>query len=210
MFVEYDDQAKEIIRQTIERQNWEKKEAETTVRNSVLHKKPKFSKKVLDMRVVLKKLVQKMEYNEAEIVRKDLAVMELQEMEAFQHQLESLIQSKLKVNVQKSQQEIESLKQRIKQGRNELLAQRKQDWERLVQYHNNLQQELKLKQKKQLSKTDNYVQKTNNLIRTIAAKTAVDLSIIQTPHGANSGLYSPLHLTGSPRSLTQSVQNTPR
>lgn len=67
---DYENQSKDILITTLERQNWEKKEAEQQIRTQLLMKKPKFSKQILAMRNTLEKLVKQRLYFDADRLRR--------------------------------------------------------------------------------------------------------------------------------------------
>lgn len=52
-------------------------------------------------------------------------------MEEFEKQINAKLQQKIKFYEEKHKQELKALKQRIHRGRDELLSQKKQAWERL-------------------------------------------------------------------------------
>lgn len=89
--------------------------------------------------------------------------MEISEIEKFEQQQNDFMQNKLRQLLHRQKQELEVLKKRVKQGRNELILQRTQDWNRLQQHHGNARQEMDARSKRMRSKMTDYIQKYVNL-----------------------------------------------
>mmetsp|Transcript_5890 Transcript_5890/g.8619 ORF Transcript_5890/g.8619 Transcript_5890/m.8619 type:complete len:309 (+) Transcript_5890:528-1454(+) len=215
---EYDKKAKEILLTTMDRQEWEAKETEQKIRQMLMMKKPKFSKKVLQYRTILKQLVKRKSYDEAEALRNQIKPLELKEMEKFQKSQEKTLKKKLTIVEKQHKMELEALTQRIQQGKNELLAQRQSDWKRLVQHHTNMMNEVTQKQKRILSNTKRIISTHNNVMLTSPTRANINYRTTFTalqPSPSNR-MYSPnspsrrSSLRGSPASPKQRLSSSAR
>lgn len=195
---EYDRKAKEILLATMDRQRFEQKETEQHIRAQLMMKKPKFSKQVLQMKHILKQLIKRKQYQEAESIRNQIKPLELREMEVFQREQEASLAKKMQFIQKQHEQELGALKQRIQQGKNELLAQRRQDWNRLSQHHTNMLTEVSHKQKRILSNTKKIISTHSNVLLNSPGKCNVDYrstfaSLQPTPaklQGSPTSMYS--------------------
>jgi len=222
---EYDRKAKEILMATMDRQRWEQKETEQHIRAQLMMRKPKFSKQVLQMKHVLQQLVKRKQYQEAEAMRNQIKPLELKEMEGFQNEQEDTLARKMQFVHKQHEQELNALKQRIQQGKNELLSQRRQDWKRLSQHHTNMLTEVTQKQKRILSNTKKIISTHSTVLLSSPAKCNVDYrstfaSLQPTPSKVQhqqfsgerspggSGIRSSLGSSSSPRNSLSNRRRT--
>eukprot|EP01064_Diplonema_japonicum_P005247 TRINITY_DN1353_c0_g1_i1.p1 TRINITY_DN1353_c0_g1~~TRINITY_DN1353_c0_g1_i1.p1 ORF type:complete len:286 (+),score=91.08 TRINITY_DN1353_c0_g1_i1:60-860(+) len=174
---EYERQAKEIITHVKNRQNSEYKEQEDIIKIQLMNKRPRFSKQVLQMREELERMVRQKEYLNAENIKRNLLPVEEEEVKRFDEQLSNTFAKKTELLKKQYRNEINALKQRIKLGREELLAHRKQDFERLLQRHANVSKELDQKTRLHISRTREYVQKQMQAMINAPTKTVIDFQL---------------------------------
>eukprot|EP01063_Lacrimia_lanifica_P015211 TRINITY_DN22024_c0_g1_i1.p1 TRINITY_DN22024_c0_g1~~TRINITY_DN22024_c0_g1_i1.p1 ORF type:complete len:268 (+),score=154.94 TRINITY_DN22024_c0_g1_i1:90-893(+) len=174
---EYERQAKEVIAHVKNRQNSEYKEQEDIVKIQLMNKRPRFSKNVLQMREELERMVRQKKYLEAESIKRNLKPLEDEEVKRFDEQLSITFSKKTQLLKQQYRNEINALKQRIKLGREELLAQRKADFERLLQRHANVSKELDQKTRLHISRTRDYVQRQMQALVNAPTKTLMDFQL---------------------------------
>eukprot|EP01059_Diplonema_ambulator_P003282 TRINITY_DN12968_c0_g1_i1.p1 TRINITY_DN12968_c0_g1~~TRINITY_DN12968_c0_g1_i1.p1 ORF type:complete len:267 (+),score=85.87 TRINITY_DN12968_c0_g1_i1:117-917(+) len=174
---EYERQAKEIITHVKNRQNSEYKEQEDIIKIQLMNKRPRFSKQVLQMREELERMVRQKEYLNAENIKRNLQPIEEEEVKRFDEQLSNTFAKKTELLKKQYRNEINALKQRIKLGREELLAHRKQDFERLLQRHANVSKELDQKTRLHISRTREYVQKQMQAMINAPTKTLLDFQL---------------------------------
>ncbi|KAJ9470160.1 hypothetical protein DIPPA_32756 [Diplonema papillatum] len=174
---EYERQAKEIVAHVKNRQNSEYKEQEDIVKIQLMNKRPRFSKQVLQMREELERMVRQKKYLDAEAIKRNLKPLEEEEVKRFDEQLSVTFAKKTQLLKQQYRNEINALKQRIKLGREELLGQRKTDFERLLQRHANVSKELDLKTRLHVSRTRDYVQRQMQALVNAPTKTLMDFQM---------------------------------
>eukprot|EP01060_Flectonema_neradi_P017940 TRINITY_DN24770_c0_g1_i1.p1 TRINITY_DN24770_c0_g1~~TRINITY_DN24770_c0_g1_i1.p1 ORF type:complete len:281 (+),score=63.13 TRINITY_DN24770_c0_g1_i1:37-843(+) len=174
---EYERQAKEIITHVKNRQNSEYKEQEDIVKIQLMNKRPRFSKTVLQLREELERMVRQKKYLDAEGIKRKLKPLEEEEVKRFDEQLSVSFSKKTQLLKQQYRSEISALKQRIKLGREELLGQRKADFERLLQRHANITKELDQKTRLHVSRTRDYVQRQMQALINAPTKTLMDFQL---------------------------------
>ena len=140
--VEYDGKAQELEHAMIVRHHAGLEDLRRS--NADLKPKVKFSKELLNLRKIQATLARQKEYVEAHKVQ--IKADELQEAEMQKQELQ--FQGRLTVSEDKlcykQQQELESLRLRIENGRDEHLRQRQLDMDKLVLRYNNVKQSLPL------------------------------------------------------------------
>eukprot|EP01006_Ploeotia_vitrea_P058305 TRINITY_DN69156_c0_g1_i1.p1 TRINITY_DN69156_c0_g1~~TRINITY_DN69156_c0_g1_i1.p1 ORF type:complete len:315 (-),score=51.88 TRINITY_DN69156_c0_g1_i1:115-1059(-) len=184
---EYEQQAKEIVKFVKARQAKDRQEQEEGVRQQLMSKRPRFSKQVLHLRELLERLVSQRKYIEAEEIRKKLKPLELEEVKKFDESLGSTFNKKAKALQTKDRNELNALNQRIQSGRDELKAQRRADFERLLQHHQNVLNELAQRTRVHISKTQEYISKHISVLQQVPNKTTVDYA--RTPRCPNPPSY---------------------
>ena len=175
---EYERQAKAIITHVKNRQNSEYKEQEDIIKIQLMNKRPRFSKQVLKMREELERMVRQKKYLDAENIKRNLKPLEDEEIKRFDEQLSLSFAKKTQLLKQQYRNEINALKQRIKLGREELLSQRKADFERLLQRHANVSKELDQKTRLHVSRTRDYVQRQMQALINAPTKTLMDFQLV--------------------------------
>eukprot|EP01079_Euglenida_sp_SAG-EU17-18_P004858 gene4858-5008_t len=178
---EYERQARELILHTKRRQNDEFRQEEANCRQELLQRRPHDSRAVIAMREMLDKLVRQRKYLEAEELKHKLEAAQHDDIGAPAplssgpphgtqpsygapfYVLRRLYYTLLTDKFDECplgppaypvySNEIQAIKQRLKLGNDELLAQRKSDFERLVQHHTNEAQMYNQKARLGISKT---------------------------------------------------------
>lgn len=136
-FREYDEKADNAI-QSLQREHQQHyEEVESLVRSELATKRLHYSRKVLDKREELDRLISLRHYKEADRIRKDLAPMEEAEESRFEESLNATLVSRIK-SVRRSQEsKLDALKMRIVQGREDMMLQRRTDYFKLLLKHAN-------------------------------------------------------------------------
>eukprot|EP01062_Namystynia_karyoxenos_P033582 TRINITY_DN24716_c0_g1_i1.p1 TRINITY_DN24716_c0_g1~~TRINITY_DN24716_c0_g1_i1.p1 ORF type:complete len:323 (+),score=152.39 TRINITY_DN24716_c0_g1_i1:72-971(+) len=188
---EYERQAREIIVHVKNRQNSEYKEQEDAIKIQLMNKRPRFCKQVLQLRAELERMVRQKKYLEAEDIKRRLKPLEHEEVKRFDEQLSVTFAKKTQLLKQQYRNEINALKQRMKLGREELLAQRKADFERLLQRHANVTKELDQKTRLHVARTRDFVQRQMQALVNAPTKTVMDLQLVPraTTAPAAAGAY---------------------
>ena len=132
----------------------------------------KFSKKLLNMKVRLTKLIQSKKYAEAKILREDVQDMEEKELMLLEVNHDKAI-NKLRENKKKKQQsEYESVKARLEKNINSKLKQRMEEYEKLLLRIQNVHNDMAAKQTKEFNKIQSIHAK-------LLAKYSLDLNSIR-------------------------------
>jgi len=161
---DYDEHAKECLVQLEQKHLVEFAEQEKSIRLHMMNKRPRFSKHVIQLRVALEKVVQQRKYIEADEIKRRLLPLEQREVEEFDALLEESLHKKTQMLKVQYQNEYAVLKQKVRLGKEELLAQRKGDYERVLHRQANAMRELDGKAKVLTSKTTDYVQRQIRVI----------------------------------------------
>jgi len=142
---EYEERASELLeamrqRHLLDVQDFKRKAASEPQRS------PKFSKELLDLRRIEVTLAKQGEYVEAQKVKVHADSLEAAERERMQAEREQHV-SVLEVKfIQKQEQEVNALRQRIQAGAEEQRKARQVDLERLLQRYHNVKAELEAQQ----------------------------------------------------------------
>lgn len=96
---------------------------------------PHYSRRVIDLRIELEKLVALKQFREADGVNKELVHLERKEKQKFEQMLNKKYQKSVKLLTDAHALQFRSLKDRIAAGREELLGQRREDYRTLIQRH---------------------------------------------------------------------------
>lgn len=131
----YDAKGEAVVAALCEKHQRELHEASQLLESQLAATRPHFSRRVIDLRAELGKLVALKRFREADSINKDLVALERAEGAAFEQSLAKRYRKAIKVSVGAHQRELESLKGRIQGGRDELLRQRRADYQTLLQRH---------------------------------------------------------------------------
>jgi len=172
---EYDQQAQHVLDDLKVRHVREYEEQESILKVHLMNKRPRFSAQVVQQRSLLERCIQQRRYLEAEDIKKKLAAMEKQEISSFDSQLSSTFEKRVVVLKQQFLNEIKAVEQKVKLGREELLAQRKTDFEKLVRRHANVLRELDQDTKLHIAKTRQYVHRQVKALIKDPVKSGLDL-----------------------------------
>lgn len=136
-FRDYDEKAEDAIHQIQKEHQQHYEEVESLVRSELAAKRMHYSRKVLNKREELERLLALRQYKEADRIRRDLSPMEEAEEFRFEESLNATLVSKIK-SVRRSQEaKLEALKMRIVQGREDMMQQRRNDYFKLLLKHAN-------------------------------------------------------------------------
>jgi hypothetical protein len=136
-FSDYDEKAENAIQglQREHQQHYE--EVESLVRSELAAKRLHYSRKVLNKREELERLIALRHYKEADRIRKDLVPMEEAEESRFEESLNATLVSRIKTVRRSQEAKLEALKMRIVQGREDMMIQRRNDYFKLLLKHAN-------------------------------------------------------------------------
>ncbi|CUG91262.1 Hypothetical protein, putative [Bodo saltans] len=136
-FREYDEKAENAIQglQREHQQHYE--EVESLARSELAAKRLHYSRKVLNKREELERLIALRQYKEADRIRKDLIPMEEAEESRFEESLNTTLVSRIKTVRRSQEAKLEALKMRIVQGREDMMLQRRTDYFKLLLKHAN-------------------------------------------------------------------------
>ena len=132
---EFDAKAEDALNELKMRQVREEEDQEQLLRTQLATQQPHFSRRVIDLRNELDKLLVQKHFHEADGIQKDLTHNETLERNKFDKELTNRFQKRMKQVKAAHQLEIAALKKRTSQAREELLGQRREDYKTLVQRH---------------------------------------------------------------------------
>ena len=172
---EYDQRADLLVHDLKKHHTEEYKSQEGMLKLKLMNRRPRFSKNVMDLRAYLQKLIALRNYVEAEDVKRKLAQLEDAELNSFDDNL--AVQFEKKAQSMKGQfvNELNAVLQKIETGREELLAQRRIDFERLVKRHANELRERDAETKLHVAKTKQYIHQQVKAFVRDPLKTGMDL-----------------------------------
>eukprot|EP01012_Entosiphon_sulcatum_P057200 TRINITY_DN8092_c0_g1_i1.p1 TRINITY_DN8092_c0_g1~~TRINITY_DN8092_c0_g1_i1.p1 ORF type:complete len:300 (-),score=54.20 TRINITY_DN8092_c0_g1_i1:8-907(-) len=122
-------------------------------------KKPRPSKKALELRTMVAKLAKQRRFQEAASMKQQLVDLEGEEQDKHEKSIQLTFESKLRVLQNQNSNEMAALHQRIKSGNDELCLQRKLDFERLLQQHSNAITELEQSHKSNVKRLKDQLQR---------------------------------------------------
>eukprot|EP00759_Apiculatamorpha_spiralis_P039352 PhF_6_TR38155/c0_g1_i1/m.57000 len=111
-----------------------------------------YSRRVLNMRDALQRLSTSLHYKEAEEVQKMLLPMEREELRRFDEKLSVEFAAMSKRWRERCRKEMSTLKQKIDNGRGQLLEQRRRDYDAMILKHFNMAKEQEQKTKTKLAR----------------------------------------------------------
>ncbi|KAH9582224.1 hypothetical protein LSM04_007887 [Trypanosoma melophagium] len=132
---EYDEDAELLLRGLHRQQTMEMQSEEDAIRLELMEKRPRPSKTLVELQDKLKAFVQQKMYMDADQVRKEINRRKLEEQEEFEKQLEKKLRERLHAVGEKFRLERMSVEQRLTVNREELLSQRRRDFDTLTKKH---------------------------------------------------------------------------
>lgn len=172
---EYDLNAEKVISEMKAKHIEDYARQEGILKVQIMNRRPRFSKTVMDLRDALERMIQQRQYLEAEELKQKLAAQERFELESFDDGLAGVFEKRTQTLKVQYVNEMRAVEQKIKMGREELLSQRKIDFERLLKRHANVIKELDQETKLHISKTRQYVLRQVKALVHDPVKTGVDL-----------------------------------
>ena len=173
--LEYDSNADAVIAEMKQRHIADYEKQEGILKVQLMNRRPRFSKTVMELRDALERMIQQRQYLEAEDLKQKLSAQEQYELEAFDDSLATQFEKRTRSMKQQYLNETRAVDQKVKMGREELLTQRKVDFERLLKRHANVLKELDQETKLHVSKTRQYVLRQVKALVHDPVKTGIDL-----------------------------------
>ncbi|RNF26673.1 trichoplein, keratin filament binding protein [Trypanosoma conorhini] len=132
---DYDEKARQLRRE-LERQHvMEMQSQDELIRLELMERRPRPSKALVGLRDDLKKYVQQRMYMEAERAQKAIAHREAQELQEFEVEIEKKLQDRLRALSERLRLGQAAVEKRLATNREELLLQRRSDFEKLAKKH---------------------------------------------------------------------------
>lgn len=172
---EYDRHANSVLGEVKLRHVQDYTQQEGMLKVQLMNKRPHFSRKVIDLRDQLEKAIALRNYLDAEEVKKKLAALEEYELALFDDSLATTFEKRTQVLKGAYGNELHAVEHKIKIGREELLTQRRIDFERLVARHANVLREVDQETKLHIAKTRQYVVRQVKAMVHDPVKTGMDL-----------------------------------
>lgn len=141
----------------------------------LMNRRPHFSRAVIELRNQLERTIAQRKYLEAEEIKKKLAQQEQMELASFDDSLAVTFEKKTVALKSQYINELRAVEQKVKVGREELLTQRKIDFERLLARHSNIIKDLDQETKLHIAKTQQYVLRQVKAMVHDPVKTGLDL-----------------------------------
>lgn len=205
---EYDQTAELLVHDIKKSHTVDYRNQESDLRLRLMNQRPRFSKKVLDLRAALERNVLQRRYIEAEDVKQKLIPLEEQELRLFDDQLAVQFEKKAQQLKQQFLVELRAAQQKIAIGREELLHQRQVDFDKLMKRHQKLLTEIEQQAKLHVSKTRNYIQSQVKALVLDPLKTGIDFGGVErTVQEGQGRSRTPLRATA--RSAIASRAKTP-
>lgn len=176
---EYDQKADLIVFDLKKSHAESYRQQEAELRLQIMNLRPRFSSKVMELRQLLEKFVGQRRYVEAEDAKNKLAVLEQQELAAFDDSLSQRFDRRAQQLKKSFVAELRAAEQKISVGREELLAQRESDFQRLMKAHDNTVREIDQQAKLHIAKTKHYIHGQVKALVLDPVKTTIDIGGVQ-------------------------------
>jgi hypothetical protein len=176
---EYDQKADLIVQDIKQSHMQDYRNQEAELRLQIMNQRPRFSKKVMDVRDTLEKYVLQRRYVEAEALKQTLIKLEQDELVSFDDKLAVQFEKKSHAFKQQYVVELRAAEQKITLGREELLHQRQLDFERLIKRHTKVIKDIEMASKLHVSKTRCYIQSQIKALVLDPLKTGMDLGGVE-------------------------------
>ncbi|KEG09198.1 hypothetical protein DQ04_05631030 [Trypanosoma grayi] len=132
---DYDEKADDLLYQLNRQHMMDMQSQEDIIRLGLMEKRLRPSKTLVDLRDELKNFVQQRMYADAEHVQKKIVQREAEELHEFEVEQERKLQERLLAVAERLRVERGAVEQRLAMNREELLAERRQDFDALVKRH---------------------------------------------------------------------------
>ena len=187
---EYDAQARRVLDDLFARHNMDYASQEGLLKIHLMNRRPRFSRKVHDLRDALEKAIAQRKYLEADALKKKLSVLEQQEVEEFDNVIADEFDRRTKSMKNQYVNEVNAVQQRIAAGRSELENQKRLEKEKILRRHNNVITEMDSEAKLQASKTKKYIERQVQALILDPVKTSVELRTIHEKTAESKGKLS--------------------
>jgi hypothetical protein len=134
---DYEVKAREAVEDLQRRQQQRFEEEENAIRNELASRKPRYSVATFRKREEFDLLLHSKHYREADRLQRELQAQERKDEQRIEESLNHTLATRTKNLRAQQEKAMESLKQRIAMGRDDLIAQRRQDYYLLLQKHAN-------------------------------------------------------------------------
>lgn len=208
---EYDQKAELIVHDIKRSHTQDYRNQEAELRLHIMNQRPRFSKKVMEVRDLLEKYVLQRRYVEAEALKQTLIKLEQEELVSFDDKLAVQFEKKSQGLKQQYVVELRAAEQKIALGREELLHQRQLDFDRLLKRHTKVVKDIDMTSRLHVSKTRNYVQSQIKALVLDPLKTGMDLGGVERTfrdgHGKRG--FAPVLRAQSPSASSARRTRTP-
>ena len=175
---EYDAQARRVLDDLFARHNMDYASQEGLLKIHLMNRRPRFSRKVHDLRDALEKAIAQRKYLEADALKKKLSVLEQQEVAEFDNVIADEFDRRTKSMKNQYVNEVNAVQQRIAAGRSELENQKRLEKEKILRRHSNIITEMDSEAKLHASKTKKYIERQVQALILDPVKTSVELRTI--------------------------------
>lgn len=172
---EYDAQARRVLDDLFARHNMDYASQEGLLKIHLMNRRPRFSRKVHDLRDALEKAIAQRKYLEADALKKKLVVLEQQEVGDFDNVLADEFERRTKSMKNQYVNEVNAVQQRIAAGRSELENQKRLEKDKILRRHSNIVTEMDNEEKLSASKAKKYIERQVQALILDPVKTSVEL-----------------------------------
>lgn len=134
---DYEVKAQQAVEDLQRRQQQRFEEEENAMRNELAQRKPRYSVATFRKREEFDLLLHNKYYKEADRLQRELQAQERRDEQRIEESLNQTLAARTKILRAQQEKSMESLKQRIAMGRDDLIAQRRGDYYLLLQKHAN-------------------------------------------------------------------------
>lgn len=176
---EYDQKGDLIVHDIKKTHMEDYRNQEAELRLQIMNQRPRFSKKVMEVRDLLEKYVLQRRYVEAEGLKQMLIKLEQDELVAFDDKLAVQFEKRSHTMKQQYVVELRAAEQKIALGREELLHQRQLDFERLLKRHSKVVKDIDMSTRLHVAKTKHYIQSQIKALVLDPLKTGMELGGVE-------------------------------
>ena len=185
---EYNAQARRVLDDLFARHNMDYASQEGLLKIHIMNRRPRFSRKVHDVRDALERAIAQRKYVEADDLKKRLVALEQKEVADFDDMLAEEFERRTKSMKNQYVNEVNAVQQRIEAGRSELENQKRHEAQKIARRHGNVLSEMEQEAKLQSSKTKQYVERQVQALILDPVKTSIELrSIHESTADAKKG-----------------------
>lgn len=172
---DFDDQADRVLMDLKAKHAEDYRGQEGILKVQLMNKRPRFSRQVVELRTHMERCVSQRDYLGAEEAKKQLVRLEQFEVAAFDDSLAATFDRRTASLKQQYVNEMRAVEQKIAVGREELLAARAVEFDKMTRRHDNVFRELDTETKLHISKTRQYIQRQVKAMVHDPVKTGMEL-----------------------------------